>query len=59
VASFSSMTKILNEFIYPDVRVNALNYMEMFANFLNYREFVAREFLQLCTPHIEAAVEDC
>ena len=55
---FTTITRILNEFIYPDVRVNALNYMEMFANFLNYREFVAQEFVQLCIPLIRAAIQE-
>jgi hypothetical protein len=58
MASFAWLTRILNEFIEPDVRINALNYMEMFVDFLNYREFVAGEFIRLCAPHIKAAVKD-
>jgi len=54
----AAVTRILNEFVYPDVVVNALNYMAIFAHFLNYREFVAREFVQLCIPFIRTAVEE-
>jgi hypothetical protein len=54
----AAVTRILNEFVYPDVEFNALNYMEIFAPFLNYRQFVAKEFVQQCAPLIRLAIEE-
>jgi hypothetical protein len=54
----AAVTRILNEFVYPDVEFNALNFMEVFAPFLNYRQFVAKEFVQQCAPLIQAAIEE-
>ena len=54
----AAVTRILNEFVYPDVEFNALNFMEVFAPFLNYRQFVAKEFVQQCAPLIRAAIEE-
>jgi hypothetical protein len=54
----AAVTRILNEFVYPDVEFNALNYMEIFAPFLNYRQFVAKEFVQQCAPLIRSAIEE-